>query len=76
MATDRRDMTVRVVPLHSPEAGDSRVGGTVAERVALVGTLSEALWARTHRPLPTYTRATMPVVLTPLHAPSHRDQDS
>lgn len=68
MATDRRDMSVRVVPLHSPEAGDSRIGGTVAERVALVGMLSEELWARTHRPLPTYTRATMPVMVTTLNA--------
>lgn len=76
MATDRRDTTVRVVPLHSPEACDSHVGGTVAERVALVGALSEELWARTHRPLLTYTRATMPVILTPLHAPSHRGQGS
>ena len=46
------------------------------ERVALVGTLSEELWARPHRPLPTYTRATMPIILTPLHVPSPRDQDS
>lgn len=65
-------MTVRVVPLRSLEAGDGRVGGTIAERVALVGALSEELWARTQRPLPAYTRATMPFVLMPLGAPSHR----
>jgi hypothetical protein len=70
MATDRGDMTVRVVPLRSAEAGDSRVGGTVAERVALVVTLSEELWARTQKPLPTYTRETMPVALKPLRAQS------
>lgn len=73
MTTDRRDMTVRVVPLASDEAGDSHVGGTAAERVTLVGKLSEEVWARTRRPLPTYTRATMPVNLTTLHAQSHRD---
>lgn len=74
MATDRRDMTVRVVPLGSPEAGDSRVGGTATDRVTLVGTLTEALWARTRRPLPTYTRDTMPVAFTPLRAQSDSEQ--
>ena len=64
MATDRSKMTARIVPLHSREAGDARVGGTVAERIALVAELSEMLWARTGRPLPSYTRATMPVVMT------------
>ena len=73
MAPDRRDMTVRVVPLQSAEAGDSRVGGTVAERVALVVTLSAELWARTQRPLPTYTRETIPFALKPLRALSDRE---
>ena len=68
MEADRRNMTVRVVLLRSREAGDSRVGGTVAERVSLVGVLSADVWARTHRPMPTYTRATMPVVVTTLNA--------
>ena len=72
MAADRRDMTVRVVPVGSDEAGESRVAGTAAERVALVGRLSEEVWVRTHRPLPVYTRATMPVQLTTLHALAHR----
>lgn len=73
MPRDRRDMTVRVVSLHSREAGESLVGGTAAERVALVVELSAMLWARTCRPLPTYTRATMPVVLTSLGALADRD---
>ena len=73
MPTDRRNMTVRLVPLHSREAGDSRVGGTVAERLALVGRLTEALWERARRPFPAYTRATMPVVITSLGARSDRD---
>lgn len=54
-------MTVRVVPLGSLDASASRVGGTIAERVTLVGILSADQWALTHRPLPEYTRATMPV---------------
>lgn len=73
MATRRDDMTVRVVPLHSAEAGDSRVGGTMAERIALVRALSEELWVRTQRPLPTYARSTMPFALIPLRAPSGRE---
>jgi hypothetical protein len=72
MATDRRDMTARVVPLRSPEAGESRVGGTISERLSLVAVLSEELWARTHRPLPTYTRGTIPIVVKQLRAPAER----
>ena len=66
-------MTVRLVPLHSREAGDARVGGTATERLALVIQLSEMLWARTGRPLPKYTRATMPVTISPLGARPDRD---
>jgi hypothetical protein len=66
-------MTVRIVSLHSPEAGDSRVGGTMAERVALVTSLSEKLWELTRRPLPVYTRGTMPIVLSSLGARPDRD---
>ncbi len=61
MSTARRNMTVRVVPLRSPEAGDGRVGGTPSERVSLVSVLSADLWARTQQPLPSYERAAMPV---------------
>jgi len=64
---------VRVVPLHSPEASDSRAGGTAAERVALVAELSEMLWTRAGKPLPAYTRATMPIVVTTLGARRDRD---
>ena len=59
-------MTARVVPLHSQAAAESRVGGTIAERLALVVALSESAWALTRRPLPGYTRATMPIVVSPL----------
>ncbi len=73
MPTDRSKMTVRLVPLHSREAGEARVGGTAAERLALVIRLSESSWARTRRPVPEYTRATMPLAITSLGA--HRDRD-
>ncbi len=59
-------MTARIVPLNSREAGEARVAGTIAERIALVAELSEMMWARTGRPLPSYTRATMPVVIRKL----------
>jgi hypothetical protein len=59
-------MTARVVPLASDEAGDARVGGTVAERLALLAELSRQMWALTKRPIPSYTRKTMPVRVTTL----------
>ena len=61
-------MTARVVPLHSREAGDVTVGGSAADRLVLVAQLSETSWKLTGRPLPVYTRATMPVVVTTLKA--------
>lgn len=66
MKSDRRGMTVRIVSLHSQEAGDSRVEGTVAERLKLLADLSRRIWALTGQPVPTYTRRTMPVQLTSL----------
>lgn len=68
MPKRRRDLTARVVPLQSREAADATVPGTAAERLALVAQLSEMSWALTGRPLPTYTRATMPVVVATLEA--------
>lgn len=59
-------MTARVVPLRSDEAGDARVTGTVAERLALVDEMSRRMWALTKRPFPSYTRSTMPVKVTTL----------
>ena len=73
MGTNRRDMTVRIVPLASLEAGESRVGGSVTERVALVSAQSASLWLRTGRALPEYTRASMPVLVTPLGHRPDRD---
>ncbi len=54
-------MTVRVVSLHSREAGDSRMEGTIAERLAMTRQLTERIWKLSGKPLPSYTRATMPV---------------
>jgi len=59
-------MTARVVSLASEDAGDPRMGGTAAERVAAVAELTQTAWTLSKRPLPTYTRATMPVVVTTL----------
>lgn len=59
-------MTLRVVPLASPEASDPRMGGTVEDRVAAVAELSAEGWRLSGRALPTYGRSTMPVVLTSL----------
>ena len=59
-------MTVRVVPLNSDEAGDARVGGTPAERLALLNELSRRMWMLTKRPMPSYSRETMPVRLSTL----------
>ena len=64
MPTDRSQMTVRIVPLNSREASEARMGGTVTERLAVVAELTELGWALAKLPLPTYTRATMPVVVT------------
>lgn len=59
-------MTARVVPLTSPEAGDQRMGGTIEERVSAVTELTLEAWRLSGRRLPTYTRATMPIVVTTL----------
>ena len=59
-------MPVRIVPLRSAEAADSYVEGTIDERLALVAILSRRAWAATGRPYPSYTRATIPVVITRL----------
>jgi hypothetical protein len=59
-------MTARVVPLRSPEAGEPPCPPTAAERIALVTQLSREAWQLAGRPVPSYTRGTMPVALTTL----------
>jgi hypothetical protein len=66
MQSDRSRMTARIVPLRSDEASDARVAGTAAERLALLAELSRRMWSLTQRPVPSYTRATMPVKVTTL----------
>jgi hypothetical protein len=66
MRKDRSGMTARIVPLQSDEAGDGRVGGTASDRLQLVAELSRRAWALTKRPIPAYTRRTMPVKLSSL----------
>jgi hypothetical protein len=46
--------------------------GSVAERVAAVAALSAEGWRLAGRPLPAYSRSTMPVVITTLWEHSGR----
>ena len=57
---------VRIVPLSSDEAADAFVEGTIDERLALLARLSRRAWSASGRPLPSYTRATIPVIITRL----------
>lgn len=66
-------MTARVVSLRDEEASDARTEGTIAARVSLVASLSEAQWILTRRPLPTYTRTSMPIAVTTLRARARSD---
>jgi len=63
---DRSHMTVRIVGLGSPEAGDSRMGGTVSQRVAAVADLTELAWRLAKRPFPSYLREAIPFRLVAL----------
>jgi hypothetical protein len=66
-------MTVRRVPQGSREAGEARVGGSINERLALVGALSLSAWANSGRPLPAHSRHDMPFRRTTLTARHDRD---
>lgn len=68
MPSDRSAMTARVVPLRSNEAGDPRMAGSVESRVAAVAELTDTAWRLAKRPFPSYTRATMPIVVVTLAA--------
>ena len=60
-------MTARIVPLRSREAGEPPCPPTVPERIALLTLLSREAWELAGRPMPSYTRRTMPVAVTSLH---------
>lgn len=59
-------MTYRVVPLGSREAASAQLGMTAAQRLDMLSELSHMTWVATGRPLPTYSRAGMPVKLSTL----------
>ena len=69
---DRSRMTARVVALSSAEAGEGCTGGTMAERLAAIEVLTREAWRLSGRPLPGYTRSTMPISIGTLetHAES------
>jgi hypothetical protein len=67
-----REMTYRVVSLHSREAGDARLGATIAERLRMVDELSRAAWMATGRAFPRYTRRDIPFRLSTLREHSDR----
>jgi hypothetical protein len=63
-------MTVRIVGLGSAEAGDSKMGGSIADRVSAVGELTELAWRLAKRSFPSYSRRNILFRLTTL-----RDQE-
>lgn len=72
MSNERRKVSARVVSLTSSEAADSRMGGTMAERVAAVMVLTEEAWRLSGRKFPKYSRESTPIARGTLrdHAPS------
>lgn len=69
MAPNRHHMTARVRSLREEGSGDVTAGATPAECVALVEELTREAWALARRPLPTYTRSTMPIRVVRLRTP-------
>jgi hypothetical protein len=61
-------MTARVVTLANQESGHARMGGSVADRLAVMRELTDLGWALAKLPRPAYTRATMPVAVSTLAA--------
>jgi hypothetical protein len=61
----RREWPVRIFRL-GDEPPDDLSSTTAEERIAMVAELSARMWELTGRPLPSYTRATMPVRIVPL----------
>ena len=66
-------MTVRVVSLRSREASQPPCPPTVAERLALLTALSREAWVLARRPIPAYTRDSIPVALVPLRERDRAD---
>lgn len=62
---NRAALRAHVFPLGGEPREDAGAGMNAAERLALVADLSREMWALTGRPVPTYTRAEMPVAMIP-----------
>lgn len=62
----RRVVSARVVALQSPEASEPPRPATVAERLALLATLSRQTWMLTGQPLPCEPRTQMRVTFRAL----------
>ena len=73
MARDKDATWARTVSLRSREAGDSRVEGTIDERLTLVSVLSLSAWENSGRPFPSYARSEMPIRVVRLGARPDRD---
>jgi hypothetical protein len=61
----RYDITARILPRRSAEAASTYVVATRERRIAMVEELSAELWALAKLPLPSYSRAEMPVHIMP-----------
>ncbi len=68
-------MTYRIVRLESSEASGAPKPGSQAEGSRMMAELSIAAWQASGRPLPTYTRATIPVRFTTLEALAQSDEE-
>jgi hypothetical protein len=56
----RRSLPVRVYRLGEEPGDDLSAVSTPEQRLAMVAELSRRMWTLTGRPLPSYTRASMP----------------
>ncbi len=70
----RAEMTYRVVRLDSSEASTAPEPRSQDEGSRMMAELSLAAWQASGRPLPSYTRATMPIRLTTLEALAQSDE--
>jgi len=59
-------MTYRLLALKDQQAGDARLGASVAQRLEMLAELSRLAWEASGRDMPQYARATMPVRMTTL----------
>lgn len=68
MPVDRSGTRFRSAPGHGREGSPQPAVGSPAQDLATVTHLTLHAWTLAGRALPTYTRATMPVVVTTLEA--------